>query len=351
VSLSNVLSARNITERVTFLADADQDAYRAKLSPAFELQVGLHELLGHGSGKLLQADADGALNFDPAQVLAHLPPGTPSPPTHYKAGTSWDTVFGPLASTMEECRAEAVGIYLCTEPAALRIFGHEDAAEADEIVYVNWLNMARAGLLALQYYTPATKSWGQAHMQARYALLRVMLEAGQGFVEIVGADGLTDDRVAAILAEGDGGAEGGVHVRLDRAKIRTVGLPAVGAFLKSLQVHKATANLADGSAQYLRLTAVPDAYLPLRALVVARRKPRQMFVQPILREARDVEEAASSGLPRQATVVRGGQGQEDVALLTFPATVDGLIDAFVARWPEEDEELLGLWEEERARHV
>lgn len=46
VSLGNVLSASKLTENVSFLQDSDQDAYRTLLSPAFEVQVGIHELLG-----------------------------------------------------------------------------------------------------------------------------------------------------------------------------------------------------------------------------------------------------------------------------------------------------------------
>ena len=41
-----------------------------------------------------------------------------------------------------------------------RIFGHE-GADADNIVYINWLNMVRAGLLGLEFYTPENKNWRQ----------------------------------------------------------------------------------------------------------------------------------------------------------------------------------------------
>jgi hypothetical protein len=108
----------------------------------------------------------------------------------------------------EECRAECVGLYLSTDVSVLNIFGHA-GEEADDITYINWLSawlrlhlrglichvfslqgrgggpcttvplfvccpdMVRAGLLALQFYTPATSAWGQAHMHARHAILRV----------------------------------------------------------------------------------------------------------------------------------------------------------------------------------
>ncbi len=53
VSLANVLSARDSKARVTFLADGtDQALFSSLIGVAFEVQVGLHELLGHGSGKV-----------------------------------------------------------------------------------------------------------------------------------------------------------------------------------------------------------------------------------------------------------------------------------------------------------
>ena len=76
-----------------------------------------------------------------------------------------------LASAYEECRAECTGIYLCLEQTVLSIFGHAEAPAGDEavhdIVYVNWLLMVRAGLTGLEFYTPATGEWRQAHMRAR----------------------------------------------------------------------------------------------------------------------------------------------------------------------------------------
>ena len=62
----------------------------------------------------------------------------------------------------------------------------------------------------------------QAHMQARYVILRVLLEAGNGLVELTsfkGSDGKPD-----------------VLIKLNREKIESVGRPAVANFLRKLQV-------------------------------------------------------------------------------------------------------------------
>lgn len=70
--------------------------------------------------------------------------------------------------------------------------------------------------------SPVPVSALQAHMQARFVILRVLLEAGEGLVTVTpttGADGRPDARV-----------------RLDRNKIRSVGRPALERFLRRLQV-------------------------------------------------------------------------------------------------------------------
>ena len=100
---------------------------------------------------------------------------------YYKTGETYDSKFGSMGSSYEECRAECVGMSLCPNKTVLKIFGHE-GQNADDICYINWLHMARAGILALLFWSPETKRWGQAHMQARFAILQCMLEAGNDFV-------------------------------------------------------------------------------------------------------------------------------------------------------------------------
>ncbi|PAA77368.1 hypothetical protein BOX15_Mlig003174g4, partial [Macrostomum lignano] len=227
-------------------------------------QVGLHELLGHGSGKLFKQDSDGKFNFDRSSVV-DLVTGKPVA-SWYKVGETWDGKFSNLASAFEECRAECVGVYLCDVPEVLAVFGHPDKAEADEVIYVNWLCMARAGVASLEMYSPENGgTWRQAHSQAAFVMLRVMLEAGQGLVtidEITGEDGKPD-----------------LTVRLDRSKISSVAKPTIGEFLNRLQSFKSTCSVEAGRAFFESYSTVDAYFQRLRDIVIARRKPRRVFIQ------------------------------------------------------------------------
>lgn len=169
VSLGNVLnSPKASTEVTTFLSPEDVALFDKYKSPAFEVQVGIHELLGHGSGKLFEESRKGVFNFDPKNPPVN--PLTQKPITSwYKPGETFGSKLGNFASSYEECRAESCGIFLSVEKDVLKIFGHE-CKEAEDVYYVNWLLMVRAGLLGLEFYDAEKKQWGQAHMRGNLSL-------------------------------------------------------------------------------------------------------------------------------------------------------------------------------------
>lgn len=66
----------------------------------------------------------------------------------------------------------------------------------------------------------------QAHMQARYVIMRVLMECATSLFSInvtTGSDGNPD-----------------LVIQFDRSKIETIGRPAIGEFLKKLQVRATT---------------------------------------------------------------------------------------------------------------
>jgi dipeptidyl-peptidase III len=123
---------------VTFISADDLELFNKWEGKAFELQVANHELLGHGSGKLFTEDAKGNFNFDKERVsrfansqrvlFSYHTVQVINPLTHgkitswYKPGQTSSSVLGTVSSSMEECRAEAVALYLVSNKEILSIF-------------------------------------------------------------------------------------------------------------------------------------------------------------------------------------------------------------------------------------
>jgi dipeptidyl-peptidase-3 len=97
------------------------------------ITTSIHELLGHGTGKLLAETAPGVFNFDSDRVPINTLTGK-SIQSWYKPGQTWTSVFEKLSGTVEECRAMLISYYLAESKDMLRMYGYDDNTDitADE---------------------------------------------------------------------------------------------------------------------------------------------------------------------------------------------------------------------------
>eukprot|EP00672_Neobodo_designis_P017462 CAMPEP_0174832582 /NCGR_PEP_ID=MMETSP1114-20130205/3750_1 /TAXON_ID=312471 /ORGANISM="Neobodo designis, Strain CCAP 1951/1" /LENGTH=682 /DNA_ID=CAMNT_0016066443 /DNA_START=44 /DNA_END=2092 /DNA_ORIENTATION=- len=284
VMLGNTVSAINFDDKMNHVTDADWALYKKHFFNAVSINVGVHELLGHGTGKLLTENEDGTFNFDKGTIVNPLTGELVA--TWYKPGETWGSVFKDTANPYEECRAEAVALFLGLDREILKIFGRPGDDEAFETVHVMWLNMIRGGLIGLEHYTPATQKWSQAHVRARYCILQTLLRCENPLVKI------THDASKDLL-----------EIEIDAKRIATDGKAAIGELLRHLNINKATANVAAGKAYFDNLTAVDAEFLAIRDTVLKLRKPRKEFVQAHTRLTADGDAEVVDFDPSPAGVV------------------------------------------------
>lgn len=259
VSLGNVLSANpkkpKKEEVISFVNENLQEKFRKWRDDAFEVQVGLHELLGHGTGKLLQETSPGKFNFDKD---AH-----PEIKTYYGPSETWGSLFGATAGSFEECRAELVALYLILHKPSevLPIFDITDIQEQKDVELIATLLMARAGVIGLEFWDPESKKWGQPHMQARFGIFKCLHRAGVVTLKYTKED--YDD----------------LEIVVDELKLSTTAVEALNDFLHKLHVFKTTANVKEGIAFYNDITEVTEEYAKFRDAVLSKKLPRKQLIQ------------------------------------------------------------------------
>ena len=129
VLISNRMAALNTkSDSFPFIDDSEAAEYSRYQFHATYICLVVHELLGHGTGRMMVQSSDDVYNFD----IDH-PPVNPltgeSITSWYKPGETWTGKFGDLATAVEECRAELVGACLMANKDLLAIFGFDDGSD------------------------------------------------------------------------------------------------------------------------------------------------------------------------------------------------------------------------------
>lgn len=281
VSLGNVLSAGSKTnEEITFLSNEDQSLYNKYFEAAFEMQVGVHELLGHGTGRL----------FTSPQANLYYPNSDIKVETYYQPGQTWGSLFGSIAASYEECRAELVAVYLSRDQSILNTFASElSSTEQSDLAYVSYIQMARAGLLALEFYDPKSSSWGQAHMQARYSILQCLLQTP--FVSLESSKADHSDLI----------------LKTDKSKLDKAH-EAISKYLQEIHCFKSAGDFARASELYHRMTSVGEDMGKFRDIVLEKKKPRKQLIQG-------------------NTVI----ADEEIKLVEYEENAEGMIQSFFDR--------------------
>lgn len=130
VSLANAYPKVAISN-LQFLLPEDAALIADMFDSAQTLGVALHELLGHGSGKLLTKQMDGQFNFD----VSTINPATGETiDSWYDGDESWSSKFAELSNPYEECRAETVAVYLSCFAEPFEAFGIQEVEKARNMI-------------------------------------------------------------------------------------------------------------------------------------------------------------------------------------------------------------------------
>lgn len=281
-----------------FLTSEDANLIEAVYHTSETLSTALHELLGHGSGKLLSRNTHGDFNFDVTTVNPAI--GT-LVDSWYEGDESWSSKFVELSGPYEECRAETVALYLACFPEPYEAFGIEDVERNRNAI---WLYMIYSGIKGMRSYKPENNKWGQSHCWARYVILRVLLEV-DNFINFEFLD------------------NGLFELRVDYTKISSAGFQAISNFLTKLGCFKATGDVKRGRELFAKYSEYDDTMLRIRQIVIDNIRPRECDLQ--------------------CHFVFNGR---EPILINFEETFDGVIQSFQQRYPRYDEEMLEQWEQE-----
>ncbi|KAH1273340.1 hypothetical protein KXV18_007612 [Aspergillus fumigatus] len=237
---------------IHMIHESERKVFQEHRFTAYYIWVVLHEILGHGTSKLLQEDSQGHFNFDREHPPLNPLTGKPID-SWYGPGETWTGVFTDLSTTVDECRAELAGAYLIDVAEILQLFGCtvDSKIKPADVVYNLFQQLGVDGLRALENYNPSTKKWGQAHSRQR--------PLQHFFYNIF------HDKESQKLT-----------IRVNRFLLQE-GKASLGRMLLRLHIYRCTADMRSCREFYEDLTTVHEEALGWREVVLMKKDPPLAF--------------------------------------------------------------------------
>ncbi|KAK9551887.1 hypothetical protein V6Z77_008006 [Aspergillus fumigatus] len=237
---------------IHMIHESERKVFQEHRFTAYYIWVVLHEILGHGTSKLLQEDSQGHFNFDREHPPLNPLTGKPID-SWYGPGETWTGVFTDLSTTVDECRAELAGAYLIDVAEILQLFGCtvDSKIKPADVVYNLFQQLGVDGLRALENYNPSTKKWGQAHSRQRPL---------QHFFYNIFHDKESQN----------------LTIRVNRFLLQE-GKASLGRMLLRLHIYRCTADMRSCREFYEDLTTVHEEALGWREVVLMKKDPPLAF--------------------------------------------------------------------------
>lgn len=222
------------------------------------IHTGCHELLGHGSGKLLRENEDGTFNFKKGELKY---PNSDKEVCYYKKGENFENIFTDIGRSYEECRADISGLFFGKSKLVTSIFGIKEE-EIDDVVFAKWTTHLRKGLLGSKYFNTTTKKWGQAHVQGAYV-----------FFQFIKRNQMQNNPIVTIELKDED-----FVIKVDKHAIKEYGHNLVSKLLLSLNIWKSTASIKEARDFYESHSEVDEEILKLREIVIKHTPKRGLTV-------------------------------------------------------------------------
>ena len=129
VVIANRMAANSIASSPnSFVPSHEAQEFQRHQFTVLFLWLVVHELLGHGTGKMMIQSSEDVYNFDINNPPVDPLTGKPIE-KWYKPGETWTGVFGDLSTSVDECRCELVSACLMDNKVLLALFGYNDESD------------------------------------------------------------------------------------------------------------------------------------------------------------------------------------------------------------------------------